>query len=621
MIATPSIFAYAQREQGSRDLRMLPVAAIMWGSCLLAHLATPVAVWIAVGLVALLLMVFVAFTLAGRMHGRIRSCRNRDKRNRGTAVRDFARYCTLAGLTIMIGAMLVGVSVTIVHDMRRQYDAATLQAHNNAGYAIVTASIRTPVTASDNRQRDCQADAVLHTVSEGLTVSPSHESIRIYADGDDCSTIEYGAVQTITGRLQPADYGSEPLWLIAYPETGIHTVKAANSLRRMVTAAQESFFAVSQRLPEQGRVLVPGLTLGILGQDHVTITQEGERAQPINDTYAGLLENRFRRSGIMHLMAVSGGHFVLVIAGIRRLCAHVLLPRHLTAICMAAGAIVLSVGMYPADSVHRALVSSLFGAACLWLGRRQQICSTLSWTIIGTLILEPDMAYSYGFALSCAAVFGIMFFAEPIAQRLETVTPSTVAQAAGMTVAAQTTTLPIQVLMEPELPVLSVPANLLVSPFVGFATICGLGALAVSWLNADIGYALARIASLGTAVMEYCANMLGSDGHAVLPWPDGWRGAVIMVLTEAGIWFICRMIGKWLHATARRRTVHLFDENAAGNRDATHTAQHGRTEEDADDAVGEAWVDAPMTGVRQWWKYTMRWLHDMDWACPPIRRN
>lgn len=38
--------------------------------------------------------------------------------------------------------------------------------------------------------------------------------------------------------------------------------------------------------------------------------------------HAQTLENQFRQSGIMHLMAVSGGHFVLVAAGLVRRFAH-----------------------------------------------------------------------------------------------------------------------------------------------------------------------------------------------------------------------------------------------------------------------------------------------------------
>lgn len=84
------------------------------------------------------------------------------------------------------------------------------------------------------------------------------------------------------------------------------------------------------------------------------------------------------------------------------------------------------------------------------------------------------MSASYGFALSSAAVLGIVLFAERLAGAFERAMPHGIAEMMAMTVAAQLFTLPIQVLMEPELPLLSVPANLLVSPFVGLATMAGL---------------------------------------------------------------------------------------------------------------------------------------------------
>ena len=33
---------------------------------------------------------------------------------------------------------------------------------------------------------------------------------------------------------------------------------------------QQAFFMVTEQLPDQGRVLVPGLTMGVLGQDYAS---------------------------------------------------------------------------------------------------------------------------------------------------------------------------------------------------------------------------------------------------------------------------------------------------------------------------------------------------------------
>mgnify|MGYP002225271103 CR=1 FL=1 len=144
--------------------------------------------------------------------------------------------------------------------------------------------------------------------------------------------------------------------------------------------------------------------------------------------------------------------------------------------------------------------------------------ASLSWTTLAMLMACPHMSQSFGFALSCAAVLGIVLFADTLNAWMEPVLPRFVAEALSMTIAAQVFTLPIQVLIEPELPVFSIPANLMVAPFVGFATLAGLASLAVSWLIPWLGLQLARAASWGTAVMELTALELGSGSQATIPW-------------------------------------------------------------------------------------------------------
>lgn len=94
--------------------------------------------------------------------------------------------------------------------------------------------------------------------------------------------------------------------------------------------------------------------------------------------------------------------------------------------------------------------------------------ASLSWTTLAMLMACPHMSQSFGFALSCAAVLGIVLFADTLNAWMEPVLPRFVAEALSMTIAAQVFTLPIQVLIEPELPVFSIPANLMVAPVRGF---------------------------------------------------------------------------------------------------------------------------------------------------------
>ena len=115
---------------------------------------------------------------------------------------------------------------------------------------------------------------------------------------------------------------------------------------------------MTEQLSDQGRVLVPGLTMGVLGQDYIG----GETGpMPVNSTYAQTLDNQFRQSGIMHLMAVSGGHFVLVAGLVRRLCMWMLLDRRLTALLVSGVYVLLALAMFPSDSVTRAFIMGLIG--------------------------------------------------------------------------------------------------------------------------------------------------------------------------------------------------------------------------------------------------------------------
>ncbi|WP_164520981.1 ComEC/Rec2 family competence protein [Bifidobacterium samirii] len=463
-------------------------------------------------------------------------------------------------------ALTIGVA-TLAVDLRQWADPAATAVRAGDTTVTVRVRIRTPAAVADTRDTDCQADVIIDAVAapadvlgttgmtertgentavvsaadpaaaDALVERASAMPARLYASGRDCAALADGATVRVRGVLTEARYGRQPLWLTAGSETaggssGIETIRAPCLHKRVIARMHDAFFAVADRLPDQGRILVPGLTLGMLGQDHVAADGTVSR---IDGTYAQRVEDDFRRSGIMHLMAVSGGHFMLVAGLIRRLCARFLTPRRITAACVAGAYLLLAAGMYPSDSVRRALVMGLIGAGAHWLGRRSQSVSALSWTVLIVLAVDPTMARSYGFALSGAAVLGIVLLAGPIGAWLGMLLPAFLAAPLAMTVAAQSLTLPIQIIMSPELPLASIPANLLVSPFVDLATMAGLASLALSWISPVLGYPPARLAACGTRVMEAVASRLAAGEHATLPWVDGIAGAVLMLAAETAL--------------------------------------------------------------------------------------
>lgn len=536
-----------RREQGSRDWRMLPVALTVWAAALgtrwlFAAVMEPAADgwWTDVGIGWVLAA--GAFGAAAGVGVGIAVMRGCWRPARATVWMTTMVCC--AALTACVSTWCVNAVVW--------HDPVSVRVRDGPVHAVMQGTVRAPVTVADTFEADCQSEARLTRVTiDGVDMVTSVD-VRLYASGEQCAALARDARYRFSGHLAENEFGGQRVRLTLDDAHGAQLALAPPLGSRIVAHMQEAFFAATDDLSDQARVLVPGLTIGVLGSERYAARSGG--ASEIDATYAGQLEERFRRSGIMHLMAVSGGHFVLVAALVRRLYARLLAHRYVVAVTTVGAYLGLSALMFPSDSVTRALIMGCLTAAATAAGRRPQAMSALCWTAGVVIVARPDMAASYGFALSCAAVFGIITCTGAIAARLERFLPAIVAEAVALTVAAQCCTLPVQILMEPAIPLMSVPANLIVSPVVGAATITGLAGLLTAWCCPPVGGALAWVAGWGTKVMECCAMWLGGDDRMTLPWADGVTGAVGVVCAEVAIAVLARAVGR-LRAggTARMR--------------------------------------------------------------------
>ena len=531
-------YEWRDREQGSGDWRLLPATLCGWAASLATHAVfdycveqegrlgvLPLVLVLTVPLLALLGLPFMRSPILRLPVGM----------RRAVAAWHFS-------IIVCVVAAMACASSALTYDVLQWRDAASYAARK--GESDVVALIRTtsPAVNSNRRTNDCQIDATISTITASRVTQPSMMRVRVYADRPDCGTLKQGGEYRMRGTLAISRYGAMPLWLTDI--ASVECIRASNPALRVIDMMQQAFFEQTSRLSDQGKVLVPGLTLGILGQDYIPPDSgNGKTGTGIDSTYANLLENAFQRSGILHLMAVSGGHLAVVATIVRAACSFLLLPRRVTAIVIGMSYIMLAMCVFPSDSVSRALLMGLAGAGFLLLGRRTQALAALNWTTLGMLMANPHMSRSFGFALSCAAVLGIVLFANPLSAWLTPIMPSFIAQTMAMTVAAQLFTLPIQVLIEPELPVYSIPANLVVAPFVGFSTLAGLASLAISWILPNMGFMLANLASWGTAVMELMALNLGSGEHATIPWAGGAGGALLIIIVEIVGYMTARLAG------------------------------------------------------------------------------
>ena len=273
-------------------------------------------------------------------------------------------------------------------------------------------------------------------------------------------------------------------WRIVGHRGGIAGV--ADRIRRELAGS------IAPGLSGERRAVLAGLVLG----EEEGLSQE--------------LRDRFRSSGLYHLLAVSGQNVafvaggVLLIAwllGISRLAAEV-------GALAAIGAYVMAVGWQP--SVVRAGVAGAL-ASLAWLVSRPR--DRWYFLLLGAAVLlawNPYSLFEPGFQLSFAAVAAIFL----VVPRLEGVLegyplPRGLAGIVAVSGACGLATAPILLLQFGSVPVYSIPSNALaavaVAPCFGLALLTALldhllpeAAVAAAWLN---GWLAAYIAA--------CARLVG----------------------------------------------------------------------------------------------------------------
>jgi competence protein ComEC len=227
------------------------------------------------------------------------------------------------------------------------------------------------------------------------------------------------------------------------------------------------------------------------------------------------LRERFRASGLYHLLAVSGQNVAYVMAGMILLAWALHLPRWVGQVGAlgAVGGYVLAVGWQP--SVARAGVAGSL-ASLAWLASRP--ADRWYFLLVGAAVLlgwNPYGLLEPGFQLSFAAVAAIFVLVPRLDRRLEGYPlPAKLAGVVSVSAACGLATAPILWLHFGAVPLYSVPANALAAPVV--APLLGL-ALAAAALHPVLPAAAAALAWTDAwlaAYLAFCARLVGGLPHA-----------------------------------------------------------------------------------------------------------
>ena len=305
----------------------------------------------------------------------------------------------------------------------------------------------------------------------------------------------------------------EPEWL-GDRVPGSPLSRASNRVRDLVSSA-------SSALAHPDDTLFTGLVIG------------DDRDQPPE------MLDRFRRTGLSHLTAVSGQNVTLILMAMAPALA--LIPgRSRSAITvMVIAWFVVITRLEP--SILRAGVMAALAVVARAGGREGSPLRMLALAVCMLIAIDPMLAGSVGFQLSVGATAGVVTIGPHLAERLHRLGP--LASPLGVTLGAQIGVLLPSAITFGRLPLTGIGANLLAVPVAGAVMLLGLPLSLAAALAPPLRSALMFPMRLGVRWVDsvaLLADRLEPSDAAIGWWAHGG------FVAAAGL------VAGWRHVRRRR---------------------------------------------------------------------
>jgi len=324
------------------------------------------------------------------------------------------------------------------------------------------------------------------------------------------------------GEIYSARLSFEPNWgpsrgeFIATTINNPVLIENPGFIQNQIGSIRQSFIQSIDGVTPDSTGLVAGLAVG-------------ERTLLSEQT-----SENMRRVALTHLVAVSGANCAIVLASVYFGLGLLKVRREhrFVAALISLVLYILVVGFDP--SVLRAGFMAATVILAMWLGRGVAPIRALALSMIILLSFDPWLAIDFAFALSVFSTLGILVLAPAIYQRLSTI-PKPLAVGLAVSFSAQLYCIPVMLMLQPELPIFGVIANILAEPMVAPVTVLGIMAVFLSPVLPWLSSLLSFVASFGTWWIALVANRLGALEQATLPWPNNFLGLSLAVLIALAI--------------------------------------------------------------------------------------
>jgi competence protein ComEC len=245
----------------------------------------------------------------------------------------------------------------------------------------------------------------------------------------------------------------------------------------------------------------------------------------------------FRRSGLSHLLAISGQNVALLALLAMPLLAAFGVPLR-TRLVWVLGAIVVYVPLAGAGpSILRAGVMGALGVLATLAGRRGSRLYALAIAAVVTLAVDPCIGADIGWQLSFAAVLGILALASPLRAAIVSRTGTrgwrgVLAEGAAVSVAATLATGPLIAFHFESISTTTLLANLLVLPAV--APAMWLGMLAAVAAQAP-GFPVEALNAINAPLLAYIAQVAAWCGRPSWAYPHVRLGVTGLIASYSAL--------------------------------------------------------------------------------------
>ena len=254
-------------------------------------------------------------------------------------------------------------------------------------------------------------------------------------------------------------------------------------------------------------------------------------------------KDQMKRSGLTHLVAVSGANFAIV-SGFVLWCMQFLIRRTRYRVIATAVALACFIALVrPSPSVLRAAAMAAVLLSAHVTKRKTDALPALGFAIVAVVLGDPWQSRDAGFALSVLATAGLLLLAPLIENHLPT--HKKLAGALAPPIAAMVFCAPILVALSGYLSPMSIFANLLAAPFVAPITIVGFIAALVSPFAPVITVILIFVIRFPAGAIVGIAHW--SAGFPVLTIHSGTIGFAIVAVLAGSIWLFKK---HWRQITA-----------------------------------------------------------------------